>query len=119
MTELAGAQWTANGYVVKYLTGWPLNKEGQPDINNPSYVSPVSLPPIDGQPVYVSEAALRVLARVEAAQVGDDPYSIEDLLGLATVNEYWNMLQDLDEEAIIPKVEKPEGNSGASAQDSA
>lgn len=67
---------------------------------------PQSLPPIDGQPVFVSESACRVAAAVAYAQVADDQdrYTVEELLGFMTVDaicaqmtEAFNDLQRIPE----------------------
>jgi len=96
-SEFMAAGQKAYAYALRYVLGSPLKADGTPDTENPKYTPPEPLPPIDGQQVIVTEAAIQMLARVEFAQTGDDRYSIEDLLGLATSDAMCMQLQELDE----------------------
>jgi hypothetical protein len=115
LSELYASRQKAFGYVLKYITGAPLKEDGTPDSQNPAFVPPTPLPPIDGQVVTVTEAALDVLAQIEVAQVGEDPYSIEELLVLATDNDFWVQLVKLQQEFVQPPMvkEPPQGNFSA------
>lgn len=66
----------ANMMTEKYVTGYGLR-------GHKGYIAPQMLPPIDGQPVFVSQSTCQLAATIWRSQVAEDAdrYSFEELLG--------------------------------------
>lgn len=76
----------AQEYITRYITGdGPINELGEVDVNAKGYIPPKDLPPINGEPLTVSEGAFRIAAGIAAAQVCEDTadrYSVLDIIFL-------------------------------------
>ncbi len=76
----------ANDCIAKYNTGYgPPTEDGTPDVNDPSFIPPQTLAPINGEPLIVSAQAWRVCAGLYSAQVceeAEDQYALIDFVHL-------------------------------------
>jgi hypothetical protein len=92
------AQLTAD-----YVTG-----HGHP--SEKGYVKPILLPPVDGQAVIPSEAAMQVGAFISRAQIVPDAerYTAEEIVSLMTSDTFNDAFSSLVEE-IVPSEAEMEG----------
>ena len=86
MEQVAAAD-AARDYAVKYVQGL-----GEKDTDG--YTPPEPFPPIDGQPVYLSDSVCQVAAFAEYAQTAhdDNRYTFEELVAFMTLNAIANAL---------------------------
>jgi len=99
----AATRETAEGYAAKYIHGKWTDDDGQ------EMDHPMTLPPVGGEPVFVTDATCRTLAAIEAAQVGDDPFTFEELAAIASVDGFHYGLMEAFAASIpnAPREEKP------------
>lgn len=84
MEQVAAAD-IAREYAVRYVHG--IGEKG-----TDGYQQPEPFPPIDGQPVYLSDSACQVGAFIEYAQVcaDEDRYTFEEIVSFMTVTAIAN-----------------------------
>jgi len=93
----------AEAYAAQYIHGNWLDDDGD-EIENP-----MTLPPVGGEPVFVTDATCRTLAVIEASQVSDDPFTFEELAAIASVDGYHYGLMEAFAASIpnAPREDKP------------
>lgn len=114
--EQAKAQNLAIEMLAKYVTGY-----GDPA--QPNYQPPELLPPIDGEPVFVSETACNVAAMLCVAQIATEAerYTFEDLVSFMTSDAICGQMIALYQEIprregdILDPLAKPVKGSSATA----
>lgn len=115
LSELSGARQRFNDLWQKYVTGSPVDSNGDPDLEHPQYVSPEQFPIVDGRLVPLTQSVFDTVSRIDVAQVGEDRLLAEELIILACDDDFWMKLVQIDSDHILPKVitEAQRGNSGA------
>lgn len=91
LRPLTAVEWiAANDFALRMIERH-VNGRGEPEM--PGYVPPEPFPPLDGEPVYVSETTCRILAGLVLAQVPtenaaspDERYTFEELAMFAQAN---------------------------------
>lgn len=61
---------------------------GTGEVGKPGYSPPDNLPPVDGEPVFLTDSSCTVIAGLEYAQVADEEnrYTFEEIAGFMTVD---------------------------------
>lgn len=92
----------------KYVTGiGPTDEFGHVDPEAKSFVAPVPLPLVGGEPVSLTYGACKVVCAVRGAQVQEDSYDFVELAMMCVNDE---MAGQMSEAAswVVPQVEKVE-----------
>lgn len=104
----------ANEFTTKYNDGWgPIKEDGTIDREDPAYVPPTPLPPINDENLVVSENAWRIACGIFVSQVCEEPedeYSVLDIVYLMArsssitgkLSEAYSRIQMDSPEEVIP-----------------